>query len=857
MTDPSPTAPSVSLTRRDAHAATEFVSEPFFRRLAELAMSALRISAVAIRTAPDTLWVATRDDPADAPPPPTVEDSTLLRRLLQQGDTIIEDVWAAEQYTALVDLEQFPYRFVACRTLTDAAGAPAGQLCVLDTVPRTLEAHHLDVLHTLAQMAQSELERQQEAARRRRGEALQGRLERVLQMIARDEPVEVTLEALMYLMEGQLPGLVATMHWLDPVEQVLRPVAAPSMPTALVEATDGLPADAEAGSIGAAIHDGEAVLDEDAAASIHWPAMRAAVQDAGLTHSWSVPVRSAPGHSVLGAVTLFSRDELVPTDELRQAVQLAAQLAALALERDRDRSLLEQTQGRHQRFMHQANEGLYRIELHPPVRTDQSLEAQIRQVFERAHIAESNPAFAHQHGFQHVRDILGRPLLDLYGEGQDLAQLPILRAIDHDYHLEEAQSCEVDQQGRERWFLNTLHGAVDNGRLMSFWGSQREVTQEKHTAYALRESDHRYQALVRMIPTPVIIHTEDAIEAINPAGARWLGAASPDAVEGRPLSDFMQPDDIERLVAQAPPPDAPVEAEFTRYPIQAVDGRRRSVEMASRHILYGGQPAVLTVAQTARPGQLAESASEAQADSATPAEMEQLKSAFSGTMGHEIRTPLTALIGFAEILADEIDHPSDLDRADLARRIQANGQRLLWTLDSILNLARVEAGTLELQATPFEVIREVEALVEGFAPVAREQGATLRVEAEGPAIYAALDRTAFERVVGNVLAAALRDQEGGMLTVTVDERRTGPMVAVDLPPGTTPSLSPSAGDGAPVGATPSAIVVQALLARMGGTLRVRTPDGEGPRYEVQFQTASPSRRRASMRLLSRGAMSAA
>ncbi len=846
VTHPSSTA--LSLTRRDAHAATDQFSEAFFRRLAELAMSALEVPVVAIRMAPDTLWVATPGVSQDVSLSTDLQESTLFRRLGQAGNASIEDVWAEEQFAALVDLEDFDYRFFAGRQLTNEANRPVGQLCVLDNAPRTLAPHHHDVLQTLAQMAQSELARQQEAARRRRGEALQDRLQRVLQMIARDEPIDLTLEALMYLVEGQLPGLAATLHWLDPTEHVLRPVAAPSVPEALIDATDGLPADAEAGSIGAAVHDGEEVLDDDAPASIDWADMRAAIQEAGFTSSWSVPVRSAASRPVLGVITVFSADPLTPTSEIRQTVDVTTHMAAVALERDRDRSMLERVRREHHQFMQQCSEGMYRLDLRPPVRIDQRLEAQIQQVFGRTHIAECNDAFAQLHGFDRAEDLIGQPLLDIYGAGQDLAQLPVLRAIDHDYMLDGAQSCEIDQQGRERWFTNTLEGVIENGRLVSFWGGQREVTHEQHAAYALRESDHRYETLTDLSPNLVMVHTEHAIETINAAGAEVLGATTADQIRGRSPTDFMREATCDDLVRRAPQPDAAGDPTFHTYELHPLRGAPIRVELTSCHILWHGQPAVLTVARE-RTQQLLSGDGVATGDvtlasqSMTAVDDHQaLKSAFRAGMDPAIRTPLTAMIGFAEILDDEIDNPSELGVHDLVDRIRANGQQLLWALDAISNQARLDAHAVELRPQAFDLVHDVEDVVETLDVVAREKGGHLELHADPPSINASLDRTAFERVVGHVIVHAIRSSGAEPVIIRVHEGDDGPVVTVsgayqtpspffDVVQGS----APSAPD-----VDPSARVVHHLLDRMGARLTVQTT-AAGSICAMHFQTPQDAR----------------
>lgn len=850
MTDrPSTRSSSLSLSRHDASTSSEQFSEAFFRRIAERAGSALDVPVVILKfAAPETLWVAVQDDAHDgAALSAQLQESTLFRRITRPGDVVVDDVWAEDRFTALVDLEQFAFRFVAGVTLTDEDEAVVGQLCVLDDRARSLEAHHRDVLGMLAEMAQGELARQQEAARRRRGDALRNRLQRVLQMIARDEPIEVTLEALMYLVETQFPGFAATVHWLGP-EALLRPVAAPSVPPAFIDATDGLPADAEAGSVGAAVHDGEEVLDADAVASIHWPDMRAAVEAAGFRASWSFPVRSSEGRAVLGALTLFSEEAMTPTDEMRQTVAIAAQIAAVALERDHDRSLLERMQERHARFLRQCGEGAYRIELSPPVAVDQSVETQIRQVFERAHVAECNDVFAHQHGFATAGDLIGRPLLDLYGEGQDLAQLPVLRAVDHGYTLDDAASCEVDQQGRQRWFNNRIEGAVEDGRLVAFWGAQRDVTRQRHTEYALRESEHRYRTLVELDPTLVMVHREGRIQYVNPAGARLLGATEPEEVQGRPLTDFLREGACERLVHRARSPEATEDPAYHTCVLTRLDGSTRSVAMASSHILHRGNPTILTVAHDV--------AGVRNDDEGCPATSSPVhatndaEASFVTEVTEEIRTPLTAIIGFTEILGEELAEVPSPDIRDLVDHIRSNGQWLLWTLDSISNLSRIETGGFTLHPVPVDVGKEAERIAETFGVMARGKDVTIELPAEPSPVRATLDRGAFERVVGNLLVHAIHEAADGTVALYACETDRGPAIVVEE--------TRAAGDAPHAGATNIGMtVVERLLNMMGGALEIEAqPEGEVV-YTAYFGSADEVALRQALHLLPEGAASAA
>src|SRR5204863_6247710 len=99
-------------------------------------------------------------------------------------------------------------------------------------------------------------------------------------------------------------------------------------------------------------------------------------------------------------------------------------------------------------------------------------------------------------------------------------------------------------------------------------------------------------------------------------------------------------------------------------------------------------------------------------------EASRLQSEFLANMGHEIRTPLSGVIGLAGVLLDtKLD---DRQRED-AEGIQACGRDLLAVLDNILDFSKMEAGRLELEPTPFALRPLLEELARSFAAQAQDK----------------------------------------------------------------------------------------------------------------------------------------
>src|SRR5690606_34801442 len=137
------------------------------------------------------------------------------------------------------------------------------------------------------------------------------------------------------------------------------------------------------------------------------------------------------------------------------------------------------------------------------------------------------------------------------------------------------------------------------------------------------------------------------------------------------------------------------------------------------------------------------------------------KSAFLASMSHEIRTPLTAVIGFAELLVEEV---ADAQR-EMAEAIAGGGRRLLATLNSVLDLARLDAGRQSLTLRPVDVADALRPGTDLLRPLAARRG--LGLVYVGPdSLIAHADEGALDRVLVNLLGNAIKFTECGDVTVT-------------------------------------------------------------------------------------------
>ena len=136
------------------------------------------------------------------------------------------------------------------------------------------------------------------------------------------------------------------------------------------------------------------------------------------------------------------------------------------------------------------------------------------------------------------------------------------------------------------------------------------------------------------------------------------------------------------------------------------------------------------------------------------------KDSLLSNMSHEFRTPLTAILGYADLLATEVDD----DQQPLVAAVERGGHRLLNTLDGVLELSWIETGGSGLPSRPTDLGGLARDAAEGVWPEAETRGVAIRVTGTAE-VHA--DAMAVRRVLGAVLHNAVRFTPQGSVAVTV------------------------------------------------------------------------------------------
>jgi signal transduction histidine kinase/CheY-like chemotaxis protein len=143
------------------------------------------------------------------------------------------------------------------------------------------------------------------------------------------------------------------------------------------------------------------------------------------------------------------------------------------------------------------------------------------------------------------------------------------------------------------------------------------------------------------------------------------------------------------------------------------------------------------------------------------------KSQFLRHMSHELRTPLNAIIGYAEIVQEELIENEQPDLAGETKQILTASRHLLSLINEVLDLAKIEAGKLELAPETFELEELIKDLSSVADPLIEEKGNRFRIERDGVLGFIRADRLRLKQSVLNLLSNAAKFTENGEVTLRV------------------------------------------------------------------------------------------
>jgi signal transduction histidine kinase len=234
----------------------------------------------------------------------------------------------------------------------------------------------------------------------------------------------------------------------------------------------------------------------------------------------------------------------------------------------------------------------------------------------------------------------------------------------------------------------------------------------------------------------------------------------------------------------------------------------------------------------------------------------RIKEDFLANLSHELRTPLSAIIGYNSILTEELQAGLTEDQQGAFDRIQANSQKLLNLIETVLLLNSLEAGEVELAPSSFDLNEMLERAARHFAPAARQRQLTLRVEIGASPLLISSDEHKLERVLWALIDNAVKFTPHGYVVLSAWANAGGESfgirvrdTGIGIPEEEIPHLMEgvvhpqNVGDSQHHGLGLGLRMASRLTEFLGGSLRVESHTGAGSQFTVTLprQPVSPQK----------------
>ena len=378
---------------------------------------------------------------------------------------------------------------------------------------------------------------------------------------------------------------------------------------------------------------------------------------------------------------------------------------------------------------------------------------------------------------------------------------------------------------------------------------QREIAERERTEADLRESEQRFRNILNNVPIGVVYtDLRGNVKQINPRFCELTGYRAEELVSMN-VAALTHPDDrvqnIE-LSGQLVRGEIPMYRHQGRYLtrddrmvwVQSVVTLLRDVH-GDPHRIVGVVEDItehLRLADAERAREIAEAANLA-------------KSEFLSRMSHELRTPLNAMLGFAQLLELDQSHPLPASQRPWVAQIQGAGWHLLDMINDVLDLSRIESGTLNLQPDKLDLRHIISAVLPLVQQDVQRRGIVVTQNVSGDMARVIGDSTRVKQILINLLSNAVKyNIDGGRIHIATrsSHRDSIELVVTDTGLGMTSAqlaqlFQPfnrlgrerSALEGTGIGL----VISQRLAELMGGALRARSTAGEGSSFILSLPRA--------------------
>jgi len=306
----------------------------------------------------------------------------------------------------------------------------------------------------------------------------------------------------------------------------------------------------------------------------------------------------------------------------------------------------------------------------------------------------------------------------------------------------------------------------------TLFGTVQDITEQKRTTEALRRSETRFAGIIDIAPEGIISISDDGTIRLYNRGAEAIFSYRAEEAMGQPL-DILLPEAKReghaRFIAAFDESGEQNRLMSRRGEItgRCKDGHEFPAEASISKLDLGEETIFTVMLRDVSEIKRSERALQRALDEAEIAN--RAKSESLANMSHELRTPLNAIIGFSELIATQaLGEIGNARYTEYAGDIRDSGQHLLALINDILDLSKIESGSMEPKEETFQVAEVVRSCVALVTERARNNRIDIAVDfPESTSATLRADRRMVKQILSNLLANAVKfTLAGGRVTIS-------------------------------------------------------------------------------------------
>ena len=562
----------------------------------------------------------------------------------------------------------------------------------------------------------------------------------VLEMITQGLPLRDILEAIAHWVEAQSrDGLLVSLLLVDAERRRLLHGAAPSLPEEYNKALHGLPISPRTGSCGTAAYTRETVIVEDIAEDPLWADYRDLALPHGLRACWSTPLIARDGQ-VLGTFAMYYRHPRLPTDDDLHVIRLVSRTAVLAIEHkqaEEERALLL-------------------------VREQQALlQAQAERQRLYSHLMQAPAAIAVLRGPHHVYDLINSLYVQATGQNRDMLGKPIREALPELAGQGIYELLDQVYAGGETYVGREMHvrldrggdGSLDDVYFNFVYQPTRDdagavdgilvhavdVTELVRARQRAEESEERFRTLADNMSQFAWMADESG--SIFWYNQRWYDytGTTLEEVKGWGWQKVHHPDHVARVVEKISECFHSGEPWEDTFPLRGKDGNYRW--FLSRAIPIRDASGNVTRWFGTN------------TDVTEQLRLEHQKDDFISIASHELKTPVTSVKAYAQLLALRFRKAGDMRSAEMLGKMDAQLNKLTKLIGDLLDETKIEGGNLVLQESTFDYAALMKEIIEEVQRTTTRHDIVYEL---APSVAVRGDRERIGQVLTNLLTNAVK-----------------------------------------------------------------------------------------------------